>query len=226
MSETYKTTRAEVQTYFDQIASTTWEQLTSDAPVSRIRQTVREGRDTMRRLLLDALPADLTGARVFDAGCGTGQAANELAARGAEVLAVDISPSLLHVARRRTAPALASRIDFRAGDMLDPDFGRFDHVIAMDSLIHYRPEDSARALSALRERTRGKLVFTVAPKTPLLTLMHWSGKVLPRSNRSPAIVPASFRRLSGELAAHGWSLHRLGRVQRGFYISDAMELRP
>ncbi len=28
-------------------------------------------------------------------------------------------------------------IDFRVGDMLDPALGRFDHVVAMDSLIHY-----------------------------------------------------------------------------------------
>jgi hypothetical protein len=39
-----------------------WERLTSDAPVSRIRQTVREGRDRMRATMLARLPADLTGA--------------------------------------------------------------------------------------------------------------------------------------------------------------------
>ena len=49
-----------------------WERLTSDAPVSRIRQTVREGRDRMRALMLSRLPEDLRGARVLDAGCGAG----------------------------------------------------------------------------------------------------------------------------------------------------------
>ena len=58
--------------YFDRTATKAWERLTSDAPVSRIRQTVREGRDRMRALMLSRLPADLRGARVLDAGCGTG----------------------------------------------------------------------------------------------------------------------------------------------------------
>jgi magnesium-protoporphyrin O-methyltransferase len=69
---TYESTRNTVETYFDRTATKTWERLTSDAPVSGIRATVRAGRDRMRQLLLSQLPADLRGARVLDAGCGTG----------------------------------------------------------------------------------------------------------------------------------------------------------
>ncbi|MEM6375843.1 MAG: magnesium protoporphyrin IX methyltransferase, partial [Pseudomonadota bacterium] len=36
----YDRTRARVEDYFDRTATRTWERLTSDAPVSRIRQTV------------------------------------------------------------------------------------------------------------------------------------------------------------------------------------------
>ena len=57
----YEATRARVETYFDRTATEVWERLTSDAPVSRIRQTVREGRDEMRAQMLARLPADLTG---------------------------------------------------------------------------------------------------------------------------------------------------------------------
>ena len=64
---TYEATRERLETYFDRTASRTWEALTSDAPVSRIRQTVREGRDAMRAELLSILPGDLAGARVLDA---------------------------------------------------------------------------------------------------------------------------------------------------------------
>ncbi|MCA3514406.1 MAG: RsmD family RNA methyltransferase, partial [Rhodobacter sp.] len=81
----YLATRDRVEDYFDRSATRVWERLTSDAPVSRIRQTVREGRDRMRATMLSRLPEDLTGARVLDAGCGTGQMTAELAARGAEV---------------------------------------------------------------------------------------------------------------------------------------------
>ena len=118
-SATYGATRARVEDYFDRTATETWARLTSDAPVSGIRATVRAGRDAMRAQLLAALPADLAGARVLDAGCGTGALAVELAARSADVVAVDISPALVAIARDRCPPALADRIAFRAGDMLD-----------------------------------------------------------------------------------------------------------
>ena len=79
----YAETRERLETYFDRTAAKTWEALTSDAPVSKIRQTVREGRDEMRMAMLSSLPDDLTGARVLDAGAGAGQMTEALAMRGA-----------------------------------------------------------------------------------------------------------------------------------------------
>jgi len=70
--DTYLDRRQQLQTYFDRTAAHAWEQLTSDAPVSGIRQTVRAGRAEMFDLLLSWMPEDLTGKRVLDAGCGTG----------------------------------------------------------------------------------------------------------------------------------------------------------
>jgi len=57
----YQATRDRVEHYFDRTATRTWERLTSDAPVSGIRATVRAGRDKMRAIMLEQLPADLTG---------------------------------------------------------------------------------------------------------------------------------------------------------------------
>ena len=57
----YETRRDEIETYFDRTAADAWAALTSDAPVSRIRRTVRRGRDAMRETLLSWLPEDLTG---------------------------------------------------------------------------------------------------------------------------------------------------------------------
>ncbi|MEL7345878.1 MAG: magnesium protoporphyrin IX methyltransferase [Pseudomonadota bacterium] len=225
---TYEHTRARLEDYFDRTASSTWARLTSDAPVSRIRQTVREGRDAMRATLLDALPNDLSGTRILDAGCGPGSASIALAERGAQVLAVDISPSLLEVAALRTPDHLKDRITYHPGDMINPDLGGFDHVLAMDSLIHYSTADIAAALSGLAARTRGSIIFTVAPKTALLTVMWRAGQVFPKSDRSPAIQPQSTPALAGALRDIGMRrpLKEHARISRGFYISQALEVAP
>ena len=216
---TYDQTRHRVAGYFDGTATKVWERLTSDAPVSRIRQTVREGRDSMRALMLGQLPQDLRGARVLDAGCGTGMATAELAARGAEVVAIDISPKLVDIARARLPEGLEGRVDFRAGDMLDAGLGRFDHVIAMDSLIYYTRPDLEAALDGLSARV-GQIVFTVAPRTPLLMGMWQVGKAFPRADRSPIMIPQDWRKLDVG------GLSKVGRIARGFYISECLQVRP
>jgi magnesium-protoporphyrin O-methyltransferase len=219
----YAATRDRVEHYFDRSATKVWERLTSDAPVSRIRQTVREGRDRMRAAMLSRLPADLHGVRVLDAGCGAGQMTAELAARGADVTAVDISPALVEIARARLPAENANRVRFESGDMLAPALGHFDHVVAMDSMIYYSATDIARALDELGERTAASVVFTVAPKTPFLMAFWTLGKAFPRADRSPTMVPHAFDRLA---RATGNRLSRIERVSRGFYISDCLEFRP
>ncbi|MEL6518237.1 MAG: magnesium protoporphyrin IX methyltransferase [Pseudomonadota bacterium] len=218
----YDATRARVEDYFDRTATRTWERLTSDAPVSRVRQTVRAGRDRMRALMLSRLPDDLSGVRVLDAGCGAGQMTAALAARGADVTAVDISPQLIKVARARLPSDTPGQVRFVAGDMLG-DLGEHDFVVAMDSLIYYSVPDIAAALDRLAERVRGGVVFTVAPRTPFLMAFWGMGKVFPQSDRSPVMVPHCHQRLSREV---GGAVSKIDRVTSGFYISECLELRP
>jgi magnesium-protoporphyrin O-methyltransferase len=227
-SSAYLQRRGQLEQYFDRTAVRAWERLTSDAPVSRIRASVRAGRDRMRRALLDMLPVQLVGQRILDAGCGTGALAQELAGRGARVLAIDLSPTLVELARQRSSAAGASSIEFRSGDMSDPALGEFDHVIAMDSLIHYDAADIVRVVAALAARTRCSLLFTFAPRTPALTVIHTIGRVFPRANRAPAIAPVAQSglclRLAREPELQGWQLGRGERIANGFYTSHAMEL--
>lgn len=228
-SATYIERRGELETYFDRTASDAWAKLTSDAPVSGIRATVRAGRDAMRATLLGWLPDDLTGRRILDAGCGAGQFSIEAARRGADVVAIDLSKTLVDLARERHgAEDLKGSVDFRIGDMFDPALGRFDHVVSMDSLIHYGAPDIVRVLEGFAERTERSIEFTFAPKTPLLTLMHAAGKFFPRGDRAPAIEPVAeskLRKLVKQSAAlSSWAPTRTNRIQSSFYISNAMEL--
>ena len=236
-SPSYQERRSQVEAYFDRTAAETWKRLTSDAPVSGIRATVRAGRDEIRATLLGWLPEELTGKRLLDAGCGTGMLALAAARRGAEVHAVDLSPTLIENARERVPPELAGRIVFAVGDMLAPTGAAkgatakgeaFDYVVSMDSVIHYERDDALGVIAGLATRARERMLFTFAPRTLLLSLMHGVGQFFPRSDRSPAIVPVAERGLRRGIAADpalaGWQIGRTRLIQRGFYTSQAMEL--
>ena len=154
----------------------------------------------------------------------------ELARRGAEVLAIDLSLRLVDIARQRVpADVPEGRIDFRSGDMLDEALGYFDHVVAMDSLIHYEPHDVVHALGVLAPRTVDSMVITFAPRTPALSVMHAVGKLFPRADRAPAIVPvaedALKRAASAARTLSGWEAGRTLRISSGFYTSQAIEWR-
>jgi magnesium-protoporphyrin O-methyltransferase len=111
--------------------------------------------------------------------------------------------------------------------MLDPAFGHFDYVVAMDSLIHYEAADAVSAIGALGARTARALCVTIAPRTPALAVRHAIGRLFPRSSRAPAIAPLSTARLSLEVADRlgaGFRIGRTTRVSAGFYVSQALEV--
>jgi magnesium-protoporphyrin O-methyltransferase len=229
----YLERRGQIEAYFDRTAAQAWERLTSDAPVGRIRATVRAGRDQMRHTLLSWLPEDMTGQRLLDAGCGTGALAAEAAQRGAHVVAIDLSPTLVQLAQERWQAGQQSevpgQIEFLSGDMLDPALGTFDHVVAMDSLIHYDLPDLVKALDALSQRCTQSMAFTFAPHSTLLAAMHQVGRWFPRSDRSPSLAPMRQselqKHLTGTLGPQGWQEGESRRVASGFYTSQAWQWR-
>lgn len=226
VTTSYARQKDALETYFDRTAAAAWTALTGTEKVSPIRQTVRVGRARMRAHLLDLLGADLSGQRLLDAGCGPGALAIEAARRGAEVTGVDIAGNLVALAQERFGKE-ANRVDFKVGDMTDPNLGNFDHVVAMDSLIHYRLEDVVAALAAFAPRIERSLIFTIAPRTPLLATMHAIGGAFPRADRAPAIQPIALAALDRAMAAapalRGFQRGRDLRVQSGFYTSHAVE---
>jgi magnesium-protoporphyrin O-methyltransferase len=184
---TYEQRRGQIEHYFDRTAVAAWEKLTSDAPVGRIRASVRAGRDQMRATLV----------------------------------------SWLGEARERIPADVAHLVEFHSGDMLDKRLGHFDHVVAMDSIIHYDTEDAVNALAQLAERTSQSIVFTFAPRTPLLALMISVGRLLPRGDRAPWLEPMAETRIAQLMKTHAtlsnWQCARSHKVSSGFYKSKAME---
>ena len=110
----------------------------------------------------------------------------EAARRGAQVVAIDVAPTLIALAQERSPKDLGvGSIEFLVGDMSDPALGTFDHVVAMDSLIHYNAADVVTLLAQVAARTNGSILFTYAPRTPALALMHAVGPLLPPRRPRP-----------------------------------------
>jgi magnesium-protoporphyrin O-methyltransferase len=83
-------------------------------------------------------------------------------------------------------------------------------------------------LEGLAARTRSSILFTFAPRTPLLTVMHNVGMLFPRGDRAPAIEPVAEATLLAHIgkraALSAWRPCRSLRVKSGFYTSHALEL--
>ena len=223
MQSTYLAKRARLENYFNEVSSDAWDKLTSNEPVSFVRQLVREGRQKMLLAILEKLPKDLKGSRILDAGCGTGVLSRMLDERGAEVVGVDISDKLIEVAKNRSRSH--RNIEYFAGDMKEQSFGNFDYIIAMDSLIHYSTEDVISSIADFSNRANNSVLFTVIPSTFALRTKLRLGKYFPKSERSPEVVPIGWGQLH-QLEAHGIkaSLSKIKRVKSFFYVSEAWEL--
>ena len=72
------------------------------------------------------------------------------------------------------------------------------------------------------------MVFTFAPKTLPLAVMHAVGRLFPARDRAPAIEPVGEDALRALLAAEpglrSWTPGRTRRIVSGFYTSQALEL--
>ncbi len=76
----------------------------------------------------------LRGDTVLDVGCGTGNSFLPLLERGWRVTAVDISPSMVELARAKAGPAVRVEV----ADMRElPTYGSFDLVLCLDDAINY-----------------------------------------------------------------------------------------
>jgi 2-polyprenyl-3-methyl-5-hydroxy-6-metoxy-1,4-benzoquinol methylase len=97
------------------------------------------------------------GMRALEVGCGTGLFTEMLAASGAYILAVDISPDLLVFARQRGLPA--DQVEFKEMRFEDaPNAEPFDAIIGSSVLHHLAMEEALRRMFALL-KPGGRIAF-------------------------------------------------------------------
>jgi 2-polyprenyl-3-methyl-5-hydroxy-6-metoxy-1,4-benzoquinol methylase len=143
--------------------------------------------DLSQRLALARWLAVHEGMRVLDVGCGVGRWSCRLAARGAHVTGIDISPTMIATARRRAAAQdSAARCRFLVQDLAALAAGeRFDLVLSVTVLQHIL---DAAALREALARMAGHL----APRGRLVLLEAAPERYAPRCDS--AIFRARKRR--------------------------------
>jgi 2-polyprenyl-3-methyl-5-hydroxy-6-metoxy-1,4-benzoquinol methylase len=151
---------------------------------------------------------DIRGRRVLDLGTGNGFLAAALAHRGAEVVAVDVSPAALDLARARAeASGVADRIQFQlssAEEISVPD-ASVDAVCGLFVLHHTQLDVTARELArVMRPGAPGAFVETMA-YNPVLSaaralLPGRFGLERASTDDEAPLSPAAVRRLGGAFA--------------------------
>lgn len=110
---------------------------------------------------LEAVP----GTAVLDVGCGVGRWSRVLAAKGARVTGIDLSPTMVAEATRRAAAAgLADRCRFLAQDLAELNAGRrYELILGVTVLQHIL--DPGRLRAAIE-----RLVTHLAPEGRMVLL--------------------------------------------------------
>lgn len=109
-----------------------------------------ESHDFDRTVLTQVLAGASPGGLVLDAGCGPAQCSAFVEARGHRAIALDLTPEMLEVARRRVRAPLV------CGDLRGLPFAdrSFDAVMAWLSLLHLPRSSLPDALTGIRRVMR------------------------------------------------------------------------
>jgi len=152
------------------------------------------------------LGRDLSNLALVDVGCASGVSAALLAARGAKVKGLDISPELVAQAAKLW-PEYSDRLNFSVGDAenLDMADNSVDAVF-FGGVLHHFPDMSGVITEALRVLKPGGKFIALEPnrldfwEIVEWTVAGWRGKL------SPNEYPIDPRSMSKELLEAGFAV--------------------
>lgn len=119
--------------------------------------------DNVERPAIEGLIGDVAGERVLELGCGSGPYSVWLAERGAQVVGLDLSPTMISLAQER-ANKRNVKPDFRVADIRDPltfSDAEFDLIFSATALHYVEDLDSTMIEAARVMKPAGRLVASV-----------------------------------------------------------------
>ena len=148
---------------------------------ARFDQLAADGHDVHGEASLCARFAPV-GARILDAGCGTGRVALRLAELGYDCTGVDLDEDMLRVAKQR-----GPHLSWVAADLASPDLptilgmGSYDLVVAAGNVFPFLAEDTGTQVLT-------NLAATLRPDGLLLAGFGLDDAHLPRSAAKVALT--------------------------------------
>jgi SAM-dependent methyltransferase len=144
------------------------------------------------------------GMRILEIGCGTGYFTRELTRRGADIVAIDVSPDLLEIAKANSS-APNVRYEIQNACALTYSDATFDSVVGSSILHHLEIEDALREIYRVL-KPAGTIYFTepnmLNPQIAIQKNVPWIKRRLGDSPDETAFFRWSLRRLL-EQAGYG-----------------------
>ena len=111
---------------------------------------------------LSLIPSNLTGLTVLDAGCGSGLFSIRLARFGAKVVGIDLSDTMIEIAKEEKPTGLD--ISYHVGNICETDFHSASFDMIVSNYVLENVVDLAQAFSEFERllKPNGTLLFSVS----------------------------------------------------------------
>lgn len=137
------------------------------------------------------------GMTILEIGCGTGYFTRELTRRGADIIAIDVSPDLLEIAKAKSS-APNVRYEIQNAYALTYSDATFDSVVGSSILHHLEIEEALREIYRVL-KPGGTIYFTepnmLNPQIAIQKNVPWIKRRLGDSPDETAFFRWSLRRL-------------------------------